>query len=278
MNEFYQKQVRLLLDILPELVKLPDFALKGGTALNFFWHNMPRLSVDIDLVYLPIKNRNDSLQNIKEGLSALKRQISDRFQKVDIQHTRRGGAESRLVVRTPDAQIKIEVNTVIRGAIFQPEKKELCEKAQEMFQQYTENQSLSYEDLYGGKLCAALDRQHPRDLFDISQLMNRRGLTTKIIHAFIGYLISHSRPMNELLNPNLKEISAAYEAEFAGMTVDPVEPAHLDSLLTKLPKLIAGRLSNKEKEFIIRFKEGEPDWNLIPITPPERFAGCTVEA
>lgn len=53
MNEYYQKQVRLLLDILPELVKLPQFALKGGTALNFFWHNMPRLSVDIDLVYLP---------------------------------------------------------------------------------------------------------------------------------------------------------------------------------------------------------------------------------
>lgn len=78
---------------------------------------------------------------------------------------------------------------------------------------------LSLEDTYGGKICAALDRQHPRDLFDIKLLLENEGLTEKIKKAFIVYLISHDRPIVEVLNPGLQDIKQIFENEFAGMTL-----------------------------------------------------------
>lgn len=44
------------------------FALKGGTAINFFLQEMPRLSVDIDLTYLPISKRETSLSEIRSAV------------------------------------------------------------------------------------------------------------------------------------------------------------------------------------------------------------------
>lgn len=64
MIDRYRNQVRLLLRILPEVAKQKELALKGGTALNFFWRNFPRLSVDIDLTYEPISSRKESLDGI----------------------------------------------------------------------------------------------------------------------------------------------------------------------------------------------------------------------
>ncbi len=266
MNENYRKQVQLLLDVLPELVKLPQFALKGGTALNFFWHNMPRLSVDIDLVYLPIKDRTDSLREIELGLTTLTKYIKERIAGVTIQAIESGGTHSRLVIRTSVAQIKIETNTIIRGSLFDTHERELCSKAQNLFQKYSANKTLSYEDLYGGKLCAALDRQHPRDLFDIKQLLDELGLTKSIIHAFIGYLISHSRPINELLNPKIRDLVPVYEKEFSGMTVEQIEATELNAILSQLPEMIVSRLTREDKNFLMTFKEGNPDWNLLPIS------------
>ena len=53
----YKAQVDLLLRILPFVAKEENFALKGGTAINLFVRDMPRLSVDLDLNYLPFDNR-----------------------------------------------------------------------------------------------------------------------------------------------------------------------------------------------------------------------------
>ena len=65
-QEVYKNQVALLLEVLPVLNDFKCFALKGGTAINLFIHDMPRLSVDIDLTYLPIESRDIFLQNIQE--------------------------------------------------------------------------------------------------------------------------------------------------------------------------------------------------------------------
>jgi predicted nucleotidyltransferase component of viral defense system len=64
----YKAQVDLLLQVLPYVAKEKIFALKGGTAINLFVRDMPRLSVDIDLTYLPFDNRKDALKNIQDGL------------------------------------------------------------------------------------------------------------------------------------------------------------------------------------------------------------------
>src|SRR3546814_20522732 len=47
------------------------FALKGGTAINLFVRDLPRLSVDIDLVYLPVADRYSSLQAVRDGLERI---------------------------------------------------------------------------------------------------------------------------------------------------------------------------------------------------------------
>ena len=64
MLDRYVAQVRLLLSVLPDIAREPVFALKGGTAINLFYRDMPRLSVDIDLTYLPVADRQSSLEDM----------------------------------------------------------------------------------------------------------------------------------------------------------------------------------------------------------------------
>ncbi|WP_218944460.1 nucleotidyl transferase AbiEii/AbiGii toxin family protein [Maribacter luteus] len=71
----YKQQVSLLLQVLPEVAKEPIFPLDGGTAINLFVWDMPRLSVDIDLTYIPIEDRKTSFKNIIDGLDRIKTQL-----------------------------------------------------------------------------------------------------------------------------------------------------------------------------------------------------------
>ncbi len=65
----YLEQVKLLLEIMPIVARQSCFALKGGTAINLFLSDhIPRLSVDIDLTYLPIQTRGESLEGISQAL------------------------------------------------------------------------------------------------------------------------------------------------------------------------------------------------------------------
>ena len=75
MNDIYKKQVALLIRIMPSVYRIKDFAVHGGTAINLFHKNMPRYSVDIDLTYIPIQEREESLKTISEHLKTLKANI-----------------------------------------------------------------------------------------------------------------------------------------------------------------------------------------------------------
>jgi hypothetical protein len=75
----YLDQVGILLNILPLFNKYKDFAIKGGTAINFFVFEAPRLSVDIDLCFLPIKKREQTFIMINEAMSGLGEEINRRF-------------------------------------------------------------------------------------------------------------------------------------------------------------------------------------------------------
>lgn len=74
----YEPQVRLLLRCLPEISRHPCFALKGGTAINLFVRDLPRVSVDIDLTYLPLKPRREALQEIDDKLISIKADVEQR--------------------------------------------------------------------------------------------------------------------------------------------------------------------------------------------------------
>jgi len=86
MDEAYKKQVRLLLDVLPEVGKEECFAMHGGTAINLFVRDMPRLSVDIDLTYIPIEERSESLKGINDALIRIKGRIETIKQNARIIH------------------------------------------------------------------------------------------------------------------------------------------------------------------------------------------------
>lgn len=273
MTEEYRNQVRLLLSVLPIVARQKDLALKGGTALNFFWRDFPRLSVDIDLTYLPLNNRNKSLTSISKNIQTIADAIEKEVPGTNVTPQKSGGALSRLIIRNADTQIKLEVNTVLRGSIFDPVEKELSTRIQNEFEFFAAMQTLSFEDLYGGKLCAALDRQHPRDLFDVQLLLNTDGITDKICTAFIVYLISHSRPMNELLNPNTVDLKEIYTKEFQGMTTEPVELEELIEVQKELPEIMLKKLKDEDKEFLITVKRGEPKWDLIPLAHLKELPG-----
>ncbi|MDA3821125.1 MAG: nucleotidyl transferase AbiEii/AbiGii toxin family protein [Bacteroidales bacterium] len=197
----YRAQVELLLQTIPYVAKETIFALKGGTAINLFIRSMPRLSVDIDLTYVPINDRETALNEITEGLGRIKRDLEKSIPGITATAVSREGEDAKINCQFQGAQIKIEVNTTTRGTINDPQFLRVDKKVEETYGRFAAINVVSMAELYGGKICAALDRQHPRDLFDVRLLLDNEGLMEEIKNGFLVALISHMRPINEILNP-----------------------------------------------------------------------------
>lgn len=269
----YKNQVELLLDILPFIQKEPSFALKGGTAINLFHRNMPRLSVDIDLVYLPIEPRETFLTNLTTTMQRLSEMIKQNGYDVEKKYLNKTSHIVKLLVSNHRSTVKIEPNTVLRGTVFEPDICELSEEPQRIFLQTQKVKAVSTSDLYAGKICAALDRQHPRDLFDVKLLFDNEGLTDEIRQAFVVYLASSPRPMSELLLPHELDVSEIYTKEFLGMTEVDISYDMLHETRKTLIKTINESLTDNERNFLLSIKLGEPDWDLLPISGLSNLPG-----
>ena len=264
-NSIYYKQVQLLIQVLPFVAKQQCFALKGGTAINLFVRDFPRLSVDIDLVYLPMKSRDDALQEICDALDAISSDLKIAFKDIELTEAYRSKRDAlRLIVARNGVQIKVELSPVLRGTVYEPKLMEVCAAVEDEFG-YVEMPVVDLADLYAGKICAALDRQHPRDLFDVKWLLENEGLTDEIRKALLVYLSSHNRPMAELLSPQFKDITATYEGEFTNLAETDVPLVELEAVRMHLVDLIHQGLTDSEKSFLLSFKNREPDWSLIGL-------------
>ena len=274
-ESLFYRQADLLLRVIPYLSSFKKLALKGGTAINFFIRDLPRLSVDIDLVYLPLRERGESLRDISAMLLALSDLLRQHYPQIGISERHESGTEEivGLIIRNAGAVIKIEVNVVMRGSVYPAEERELNQGAQKLFDRFIVAQTLSFGDIYGSKICAALDRQHPRDLFDIYILFQNEGITDAVRKAFLVYLISHNRPMNELLNPNRKDIREIFEKEFAGMTREPIDVGTLIDVRKKLIESIQKGLTEQERHFLLSVKQMEPNWDLLGLEGIEHLPG-----
>jgi hypothetical protein len=262
--EIYRRQVALLIRVLPLVTQEVCFALKGGTAINLFVRDMPRLSVDIDLTYLPIAPRPQSLADINAAMKRIAGRIKAILPDAQITEATTENTVVKLTVRSQGVQIKIEVTPVLRGCVFEPKMVSVRPTVEEEFG-FAEARIVSFADLYAGKIVAALDRQHPRDLFDVRDLLANEGITDDLRQAFIVYLLSHDRPMSEVLAPTLLNTERAFTHGFSGMTRDPVKLADLLAARVALIKSVVGGMSSDHREFLISFERSKPDWNLLGL-------------
>jgi predicted nucleotidyltransferase component of viral defense system len=264
--DIYRSQVELLLRVLPYVAKEKIFALKGGTAINLFVRELPRLSVDIDLTYLPFEDRATALKGISEGLGRIKENLLSSIPDFQVMLlSQSDGQEAKLTCKINDAQIKIEVNTTIRGYLQEPRVMQVADAVQEEFGLFAAINVVSQGELYGGKICAALDRQHPRDLFDIQKLFENEGLTEEIKVGFIAALLGSNQPINEMLSPNFQDQRAAFDIQFSGMTSDPFSYEDFEATREQLVKEIHQSLTDGDRRLLVSFKEGVPEWSLYPL-------------
>jgi predicted nucleotidyltransferase component of viral defense system len=264
MNEVYLATARLLVQVAPMVFEGDTFALKGGSAINLFVRDMPRLSVDLDLVFpdhrLP---REQALAQISASI----RRSADRLARLGFQaHVAETEAGvTVLLVRRGRIEVKVEANYVMRGTVNPIRRASLVPAARDILRADLEIPMVSLEDLYAGKLVAALDRQHPRDLFDVMHLLAHEGITPGIRRTFVVYLASSSRPVHEVLFPVFRDIRHDYARNFEGMTGNPVS---LDALLDTRQRLVTELrvgLDDAERGFLRSFVAATPDWSLLGI-------------
>jgi predicted nucleotidyltransferase component of viral defense system len=267
-EKVYLEQARLLLRLLPLIDRHQDLALKGGTAINFFVRDLPRLSVDIDLTYLPVTSRESALSAVGTMLDDLATDANRLLPglKISVMKSPEDGNARKLILRLGGVSVKIEPSIVLRGSVFEVERRTLTTGARSIFELSLEVQILSFADLYGGKICAALDRQHPRDLFDVKLLLDVEGFTEDVRKAFIVYLISHGRPMADLLDPRFQDLAEMFNKEFAGMSFVDISIEDLIKSRKRLVNKIRAELTDSERRFIFSVKEGNPDWQLLGIS------------
>lgn len=272
MNQVYLDSAKLLARVAPLVLTGDTFALKGGTAINLFWRDMPRLSVDLDLVFPDhTLAREEALRRINEAI----RQSVARLKKLGFDThapAAAGAGETKLFVRQGGVEVKVEVNFVMRGTVRPVRTASLTENARETLQADLEIPVASLEDVYGGKLIAAMDRQHPRDLFDVMQLFAHEGITSGIRRAFVVYLASHNRPVHEVLFPSLRDIRYEFEHGFAGMT----EPVEIDALLAareRMMRELQQNLTADERRFLLSLVAAEPEWKLLGVPHAEELPG-----
>ena len=265
MNQDYVDTVRLLLAVAPAVFRSPRFALKGGTALNLFVQDMPRLSVDIDVVFNDhTLDLEAALKAIAADLRSIKSAISAMGHRADLPTTK-GGDEVKLIIDGNGARVKVEVNFVFRGTVLPVVQRPLISTAQDVFTTDITLPVIDTAELYGSKLVAAMDRQHPRDMFDVLKMIERFGWQPSFVDCFVAYLASHNRPVHEVLFPKTLPLEPAFTNEFAGMTRDAVALDLLEQTQEGLIAQLPRALSTSHREFLLSLVRAEPAWELMPF-------------
>jgi predicted nucleotidyltransferase component of viral defense system len=251
MNKTYRRQVELLLKIIPTLSGIESFAIHGGTAINLYVLDLPRYSVDIDVTYTPIKPREESFTEIHKNLSILKEKIKATIPNVIVTEK-----PNKIYCTQKGIMVKVEVCGTKRGLIEPYEIKTLCPKAQNEFETSNKAKIVSLSQLYGGKITAALDRQHPRDLFDVKLMFDFVTDLEQVKKGFLYCLLGGDRPIIESLSPNRIDQQETMIKQFTRMTEAPFLYSDYEETREKLIDFINSNLTQQDKEFLVAFEAG----------------------
>lgn len=257
MKPLYEAQVDLLLRVAPAVAPEACFALKGGTAINLFLRDMPRLSVDLDLTYLPSEPRAEALAAVADSLC----RVAERLGAVQIDAVVQPD-DCKLMAKTASAVVKVEVSKMMRGALFPVRERVLCDAAQEQFGRFVAMPVAHEAEVFAGKLVAALDRQHPRDLFDTRFILGRvaaEGVSDELRLAFLAALLSSSRPPDEILDPRTQDPEPAFRRAFAGMAREPFSLDDHAQAFNGLRALLPELLAAPERSALLGFVGLEDD-------------------
>ena len=254
-SNIYAQKVELLLRLIPIVMEENVFAIHGGTAINLFLKNLPRYSVDIDLTYIPLADRQTSLDDINNHLNSIAEKAKKAFKGM---HIVPNFIASKLLCEYRGKQVKIEVNQTKRGIVGGAVQTiPLSEKAQDEFSLFCEANVVPLSQLYGGKIAAALSRQHPRDLFDVRYMeMPLRECREGLIFCLLG----SDRPIYESFAPRLIDQREAMENQFAGMTDIPFTYEEFEDTRAKLISEVKTLMTEADKKFLFSFESGQPEW------------------
>lgn len=255
-SNVYAQKVELLLRLIPIVMEEEVFAIHGGTAINLFLKDLPRYSVDIDLTYIPLADRQTSLDDVSLHLKSIADKAKKAFKGI---HIVPNFSTCKLLCEYHGKQVKIEVNQTKRGVVGgECLSMPLSEKAQNEFSLFCEAKIVPLTQLYGGKIAAALSRQHPRDLFDVKYMdipldESREGL--------IFCLLGSDRPIYESFAPSLIDQREAMENQFTGMTDIPFTYEEFEETRAKLINDVRSLMTDADKKFLISFESGQPEWD-----------------
>jgi hypothetical protein len=271
----FRARLQLLTDLLPVISRERRFALKGGTAINLFEHDLPRLSVDVDLTWLPVGDFATDQRDISAALDAIANEL--RAPPLRLHVTRSaplGRAEiTRLIASRPGARVQIETTPVMRGTVHPVRILVVQPRVQAAFG-FAQMQVLDFADLYAGKLAAALSRQHPRDWFDVGLLLDSGRLDAALWRTFLVYLTASPKPAVEILEPGEpRDLPATFRTQFEGMTATPVTAESLLATRRRLLETIPERMDDAAHEFLRSVEREAPDFGLIGLPHAAELPG-----
>lgn len=266
-DERYRGRVQLLVDVLPAVAAEARFALKGGTAINLFEHDLPRLSVDIDLTWLPVGEFAKDARDMAAALQGIGARLASPPLQLTVRPSSANGAAgiNRLIVSRGASRIQIETTPVMRGTVHPVREMRVRASVEKEFG-FASMQVLDFADLYAGKLAAALSRQHPRDLFDVGLLLDTHGLDERLWRTFLVYLTCSSKPAAEMLAPNEPvDLAASFDTQFRGMTSTPSSAENLLRVRARLLHAITERLDSTSCAFLESVETQAPDFDLLGL-------------
>lgn len=264
LDKRYLDRVRLLVETLPTIAQETRFALKGGTAINLFEDDLPRLSVDIDLAWLPIADFEQDLEHIGTAMEQLAQRLREAPLRLQIQDNQ-GAASTRLIASRGKARIQVETTPVMRGSVH-PVRRMRVQPGVERDFGFAEMQVLDHADLYAGKMAAALSLQHPRDLFDMARLLDRAGIDERLWRTFLVYLTCSPKPAAKLLAPSEPvDFESMFDRHFKGMTLIPTTAGELLETRGRLVMRIAELLDAPSQAFLWSVEQEAPDFDLIGL-------------
>ena len=264
----YLRQSELVVRCIPSIAEESCFAIKGGTAINLFELDLPRLSVDIDLTFLPVSGRDTAIREINAALDRIAERLRARGFLVRMHGT---DASRKMTCFANGAEIKVEPNFILRGTVYPTRQLELAPKMSEIVGASAEMAVLSREELYGGKFCAALDRQHPRDLFDVAQFFGGGGTVDDVKGGFIALALGHNRPLHEILAPNMLDQSETFTSQFTGMSDIPFTYDEHVASFRRLVADINASLAREDRERLVAFTALEADADVFGIPGLEKL-------